>query len=318
MRKSSIICPLFGLLSCKIGLGFGFQPNAHHLTKTLMKGVLTSKPNSPTHITSRIFHKSSTECQTRREPILYLSNSSEENQSESSTYADNLSDAFSQITSYRASSVLYLVTSILLLASPNRIASLNFNNGAATATAGTTLLSQPGKYTAQKIGGAVGFAIASAISHLLYQRQNANGGVKENLESDESSRSIRKLNFGLGAFSLIGLFAVPGEASFHFTFKGAARTFSLMLLSKVVGLTAAFRGWKESNGINGILLSWEEMRRGLRQTWVEKGEGWKGGKRTIYSTVFALGLFGMFSNALSYRHTIKVSEILISSLPSFA
>jgi len=77
------------------------------------------------------------------------------------------------------------------------------------------ILNQQRKYAATKVGGAVSFAIASSASHIL-QNHGKDHDPKRPREYELDQGSRRKLNFGLLAFTCIGLCGVPGEASLSY------------------------------------------------------------------------------------------------------
>jgi len=91
---------------------------------------------------------------------------------------------------------------------------------------------------------------------------------------------------------------------------GAVRTFTIQLVSRLVGLVAALRGWMESNDLdihqaeqtNRLVTIWEETTRGVRQTWMERVEGEKK-RKSIYSTLILFAWLGMLNNAMLLRST---------------
>ena len=194
----------------------------------------------------------------------------------------------SVLTSHRASSILYLLTSILTFMTPNRLTL-------------TQVVRHTG--TARKVGGAAGFAIASCVSHILYEHQ------KERESMDDGTR--RKLNFGLLVFAFVGLASIPGESSFSPTFNGAIRACVLMQLSRVIGCVAAFRGWVGSNDIQlggGLGNKLEEMKRGVKQTWTGEMQDGKGRKKSIFTLLFALSCFEIGNNVMCFYHAVRVSQ----------
>ena len=216
---------------------------------------------------------------------------------------------------YRISSILYLLSALTIFIMPNRFE--------------PTLLN---RYPIHKVAGGTGFALAAGISLLL---QTYDG------TSSSSPQTWKKLNFGLAAFSFIGLFAIPGEASFHPSFQGAVGSFGIMTLARVVGAWVAGSGWLDCNGIvpflskkentdstsstgtaGGISGLFTECKRGIRETWfsedsidvsvpvdqdVNKGIGkGKRKKKSIFSLFYLWAMVGIVSNAISFYHSVKV------------
>ncbi len=232
------------------------------------------------------------------------------------TFSNKNANLLSSIASHRIASILYILTTFVSIATEGLGVGEKLIAGASTATA---IKIQPGQFSATKLGGALGFAVAAGVSRILHKYTSAEGDVEKEEESVLDADSCRKLNFGLLSFSLVGLFAVPGEASLSYSSTGsiATSTFALAVqyVSRVVGLLAAFRGWISSNGIQlrkgegqkrGFV---KDLRNGLMQTWasdeIDGDESVK--KNSIYSTVFMCTLLGMVNNAMTFQHVKKVS-----------
>ena len=56
--------------------------------------------------------------------------------------------------------------------------------------------------------------------------------------------TYQRLNVGLLAFASISLCSIPGEASFTTTFPLSMAIFGVMSISKLVGIVAAYKGWR--------------------------------------------------------------------------
>ncbi len=211
------------------------------------------------------------------------------------------------ITSHRIASLLYIITSMVLAATPNRL-----NNYAIIS-----------RHKLSKLGGVFGFIIAAYTSSALYNIGNDSNSNSDSTSEDAAkiidNSTSRKLNFGLLLFTGVGFWSLPGEASFNPSFKGAFRTFVLMQISRIIGFVAAFRGWLDSNDIRfffrsgrGFGFKIEELQRALHQTWPsldnERGINLrrKTEKWTIYSTLFALVRFGIINNVICLYNAMKV------------
>jgi len=184
------------------------------------------------------------------------------------------------------------------------------------------------RYPISKVAGGTGFALAAGIARLLQTCDDGDGDGED--EGTSSPQTWKKLNFGLAAFSFIGLLAIPGEASFHPSFQGAMGVFGLMTLARFIGGFVAGNGWLDCNGIvpflskkgntmnkstsstgtaGGMSVFFTECKRGIRETWfnqdVKKGKG-KGKKKNIFSLFYWCALVGIVNNALSFYHAGKV------------
>lgn len=196
---------------------------------------------------------------------------------------------------------------------------------------------QPGQYNAAKVGGVMGFFMASSISYMLhkFQQKDVEAGENDDVNVDIDANiidapnqsmneaTLRKLNFGLMIFAFIGLFAVPGESAMlsnsanavagNNVMTTAVLAFIMQHFTRAIGLVAAFRGWVATNGIftpqqpSGQFGFLNELTKGFKQTWIDG----KKRKKTIYSTVFAFSLLGMVNNFMSFQHVAKSTAISI-------
>ncbi|CAB9525100.1 expressed unknown protein [Seminavis robusta] len=96
-----------------------------------------------------------------------------------------------------------------------------------------------GRRLATKVGCAAGFGLATGISILL---------KKANDIDHLHGASFKQLNLGLLGFSLLGLFAVPGEAAFLPTAGPAILLSATMNAARLFGVAVAYRGW--SRGVS--------------------------------------------------------------------
>jgi len=260
---------------------------------------------------------------------LHESSSSSENDGQIPSASS--SGILSKIASHRTVSILYILTAIVCLATEGLGVGGKMMEGASASTA---IKIQPGQYSATKVGGATGFAVAASVSYILQKYQQKQPNQEEGDDDYLDGSSCRKLNFGLLTFALIGLFAVPGEASLSNSYTGNIRTailaFVIQYVSRAVGLIAAFRGWTLSNdmqfGKTGGGQKWgllKELKRGVVQTWkrdevidvattsgkddTTTTRSGKKRKNSIYSTIFVCTLLGMMNNAMTFQHVTKVS-----------
>jgi hypothetical protein len=91
-----------------------------------------------------------------------------------------------------------------------------------------------------KFGGAAGYGMAAGLCHIL------KGAAKHNrLNSD----TYKRLSVGLLGFTLLSLFALPGEAGFLPTAVPSVVLFMILTLSRLLGASAAYRGWVQ--GVRG-------------------------------------------------------------------
>lgn len=176
---------------------------------------------------------------------------------------------------YRLTSILYIITSLAIFLTPNRM------------TSTTTI-----PYTPTKVAGACGYAIAGAVSHILC---NATG--RNRLESD----TYKRLNIGLFLFAALGMLVVPGEASFYPNFRGSILIFLLMGVSKACGGFCAFQGWT-AGVVDGGLGS--ELWNGFKETWTGFKPETKETNiyRILFVTVFYI-LLG--NNAMNLYHSFQ-------------
>ena len=256
-----------------------------------------------------------------KKPVIYLhqSASASLDGKESSVTPSILSQVFS----HRNASILYFLTSIIL-ANP-----VSMVEGS---SAFKLMSMQPGQYNAAKVGGVMGFFMASSISYMLhkFQQKDVEAGENDDVNVDIDANiidapnqsmneaTLRKLNFGLMIFAFIGLFAVPGESAMlsnsanavagNNVMTTAVLAFIMQHFTRAIGLVAAFRGWVATNGIftpqqpSGQFGFLNELTKGFKQTWIDG----KKRKKTIYSTVFAFSLLGMVNNFMSFQHVAKV------------
>lgn len=169
---------------------------------------------------------------------------------------------------------------------------------------------------ASKFGGAAGFGVASGVSYIL---SKATG--KDRLGSE----TYKRLNVGLLGFSILGLFAIPGEAAF------LPKALPAMLLS--MGASAArlyvafvsYLGWswgvlqnrpeavvtnKESSrmlltpklALTEILQGMKNSIKGMKVIKANKK------KSLFYRNAGLLVLFGMFSSFMQGLFNVRVSE----------
>jgi hypothetical protein len=318
MRQSTMNLPssyacitLFLCALIQAVAGFNFQvPKTnclHHIPKPAAEFTfLTTSTRTNNNLNAnRQIHKLNLHPRIRGASVTKL-NSSNQDESSKSPPAVSSKQAFV----YRISSILYLLSSLTIFIMPNRFE--------------PTLLN---RYPLHKVAGGTGFALAAGISLLL----QTNDGT-----SSSSPQTMKKLNFGLAAFSFIGLFAIPGEASFHPSFQGAVGAFGIMTLARVVGGLVAGSRWLDCNVIvpflskkvdasstgtaGGISGLFAECKRGIRETWfsedsidvsvpvdqdVNKGKR-KSKKKSIFSLFYLWAIVGIVSNAISFYHSVKV------------
>ena len=184
------------------------------------------------------------------------------------------------IYGYKLTSILCIITSLAIFITPNRIPP-------------TTSMS----YTPTKVAGASGYAIAGALSQIL---SDATG--RNRLESD----TYKRLNIGLFLFAALGLFVVPGEASFYPNFRGSILIFLLMGLSKSLGALCSFQGWKA--GVDGGLGS--ELWDGAKETWTGFKPETK--ETNIYRILFVTVFYVLLGNNIMnlYHSFQKVRQEL--------
>jgi hypothetical protein len=222
-------------------------------------------------------------------------------------------DLLSNIASHRTASILYAITTVIHLAKEGVGV-----GGEMMAGASAAIKIQQGQFSATKVGGVLGFAIAAFVSRTLYKEKQKEGDAKDG-DFCLDTRSYRKLNFGLLAFAFFGLFAVPGEASLSNTSTGTIGTsvlaFVVQYVSRVIGLGAAFKGWTASNDLKFKKQTlFQEFSKGVSQTWkndeptVHEVSG-KKKKNSIYSTIFVFTVLGMMNNAMTFQHVTKKTAV---------
>jgi hypothetical protein len=142
----------------------------------------------------------------------------------------------------------------------------------------------------RKLGGACGFGLAAALSNIL-----AVASARNRLAQGAGVDSYKKLNLGLVAFCVVGLFAVPGESAFTPLTIPATLLAGFMSMVRVLGGVTAYFGWRAGVKKNANIV--EELAVGVQSTKesldLEKShKGWF----YKYSTVFVA--FGVFTNMM--------------------
>jgi len=127
--------------------------------------------------------------------------------------------------------------------------------------------------------------------------------------------TVFRLSAGLLGFSVMGLFAIPGEAGFFPTAAPAILSSGLITLVRAYGAVVAYAGWKR--GIDPNEKSFfapqktaRELMEGTQAT--AKGLLVENRKKALtYRNCLLLVLFGMFSSFMEGIFNIRVSQILM-------
>lgn len=184
--------------------------------------------------------------------------------------------------SYVLCKYLFTATSLMIFSTPDR-------------SLGTMLL--------QQWSGGAGYACAAALWDILHTA-NANGL--------QGSDTYKRLHIGLALFSIINLFAVPGEAGF-FLLSHQRIVFSLLTGIRILGATTALWGWNASlkkpalkeltTGIVGTL-------KGLRVVDRKKALSYRNSMLLVVATGISSFLQGRF--LLSYQKEFLTTNFEIS------
>lgn len=195
------------------------------------------------------------------------------------------------------------------------------------------------KYSAINISGAIGFFLASLLSLFLHKYQDSKTDefflatvttsaattttseygnnctmvqphtllVDDFTPGNEHSITSR-LDFGLGMFSLIGLFSIPGElVLFMPSFPRAMGLFSLMTLSRLIGTWYCWNKWFRENN---HLMRWS-WRRSSRMDDVNVNDETTRGKKYLglYAMMQVFAFSRILHNVMSILHASKHSSL---------
>ena len=118
---------------------------------------------------------------------------------------------------------------------------------------------QPSRYNASFVGGVYGHTIASVTSFILsfYCHNDSEHNISENEKNIKTGVDNDQvlLHWGLLSFSLVGLFAIPGEAAFHANHKSALILFMYISIVKLTGFIFSFNSLMKatSNSNNNLI-----------------------------------------------------------------
>lgn len=133
------------------------------------------------------------------------------------------------------------------------------------------------------------FSTANDILTLLARREGAYDNNR--LGSD----TYKRLNLGLFAFMVVGLFAIPGEAGFLSSAIGAIILSILLTIVRLYGVALAWRGWECGVGDNSLKALWNEIVNGTKET--VKGLRVKDQKKALtYRNLLVLIVVGSVSS----------------------
>ncbi|GAX20906.1 hypothetical protein FisN_1Lh440 [Fistulifera solaris] len=177
--------------------------------------------------------------------------------------AENSSDDLK--TGYKLGSYMLAATGAFLLSMPDRT--------------GRTLV-------ASKVGGATGYGLAAGLCYILEGAYDNN-----RLGSD----TYKRLNLGLFAFMVLGLFAIPGEAGFLPSAVGAMIMSVLLTVVRLYGVALAWKGWEYGVGAGSLKGLWDEIVNGTKET--VKGLRVKNQRKALtYRNMLFLILMGSISS----------------------
>lgn len=109
------------------------------------------------------------------------------------------------------------------------------------------------------------------------------------------SDTYKRLNLGLFAFMVVGLFAIPGEAGFLPSAIGAMVISVLLTVLRLYGAALAWKGWEHGVGDSSLNKLWSEFVNGTRE--MIKGLRVQDQKKALtYRNMLVLIVFGTISS----------------------